>query len=72
MRIHVLKRIRFYLPRGVKACTVHLNHEAWVPIASDVGQNMFTIDHIEDMVDILRLEPKPGENSVTGNYLPLF
>lgn len=62
----VLKEERYYLPKLVKACPVHLNHEAWASVC-DESEYMFTVDQIEDMVDMLRLDPKPGQDTLRGN-----
>lgn len=65
-RKETLKHKRFYMPRLVKACPQHINHEAWMSIDCFDGENMFTVEQIEDMVDMLRLELKPGEHALTG------
>lgn len=68
VRRSLLKIRRFYMPKHVKACAHHLHFEAWTPGDCEVGENIFTVKHVEDMVDMLRSEQKKVEGNVlTGN-----
>lgn len=58
-RLKILKELRFYLPKGVRACTQHFESDAWINIVDDENCILnYDKNQIEDMVDVLRAKPK--------------
>lgn len=53
-----MKKHSFYLPRLVKTCSQHSTYETWVTTDFEAGENMFTVEQVEDMINLLRTEPK--------------
>lgn len=58
LRFELLKNKRYYIPKLVKACLIHLYYEAWAEANLEGGVTTFTAEQIEDMVDMLRAEKK--------------
>lgn len=68
LRRNILKHHRFYVPKLARACPIHLVGESWTKVSSSNSANIFTIEQIEDMIDLLRSDPGPGENMLTSTY----
>lgn len=71
LRLQLLRLHRFYMPKLVRACNQHLHFEAWTPFDCENGENSYTGDQIEDMVDMLRADPKRTDGHALSGYLIL-
>lgn len=54
-----MKKFRFYIPPRCVVCEHHKNDFAWSQELIGDTDTPFTVEQIEDMVDLLRLESKP-------------
>lgn len=65
-RHNLMKTIRFYVAPRALGCDLHRNMNVWS--ATDInGLNFpFTKDQIEDMVDLLRFQPKKLNFDLSG------
>lgn len=57
-RYNVIKKQRFYIPQRALSCNLHRDESTWLEIETFNADIPFSNDQIEDMVDLLRLEPK--------------
>lgn len=67
VRKKILEKLRFYLPKLLKACEIHLVASSWLAIDPLQGENIFTAAQIEDMVDLLRLQSSKMLETSSGN-----
>lgn len=69
LRYNLMKKIRFYVASKCLVCDLHCNNNAW--LADDVKDSNFpfTRNQIEDMVDLLRFEPKRLNFDLPGLYI---
>lgn len=61
-----MKEIKFYIPKNAKACDNHLNCDNWLIVDVEEGEQCFSNDQIEDIIDLLRMEQKLCENTSPG------
>lgn len=59
MRNTILKKFRFYIPSKCVVCGQHGDESVWSEMGTELENLPFTVEQIEDMVDLLRIEPKP-------------
>lgn len=57
-RYNLMKKFRFYAAPKCVGCDLHRNMSTWLAADVDESNYPFTCDQIEDMVDLLRFEPK--------------
>lgn len=58
---------RFYIgPRGL-CCNLHRKIDSWFTVDIINSNHPFSCDQIEDMVDLLRFEPKSLNFDLSGN-----
>lgn len=69
IRRDVLKKIKFYIPKLAKACNTHFDYDIWLNIDIERGERCFSVDQIEDAIDLLRMENKLCENTSPGIVL---
>lgn len=57
-RYILIKKLRFYIPPKGLGCELHRYSIAWSANDVDESSYPFTRNQIEDMIDLLRFEPK--------------
>lgn len=57
-RFNLMKKIRFYVAPTCLVCDSHRHSNVWLADVVNESDFPFSCNQIEDMVDLLRLEPK--------------
>lgn len=66
MRYEIMKTKRFFIPEAARACNFHRDSSVWPTINIPNENCPFSAAQIEEMVDLLRSDPKPTEDTVQG------
>lgn len=68
IRYEIMKTKRFFIPENARACYLHRELSVWPELIIPNENCAFTTAQIEEMVDLLRSDPKPIEDTVQGKY----
>lgn len=60
-----MKYRKFYIPKLGRVCLEHSVHDNW-PENIDPNNLPFTVEHIEEMIDLLCLEPTDNRFDMAG------
>lgn len=71
LRYDIIKNYRFYIARRGLVCDLHGDVNSWVQDDIQDSYIPFSCENIEDMVDLLRFEPKPLKYGPSGNFQPI-
>lgn len=66
IRCEIMKSKRFFIPEKSVACYFHRNYSLWSEIIIPNESCAFTVAQIEEMVDLLRFDPKISKDMVQG------
>lgn len=76
VRLELMKELRFYVPSRGLVCKDHRVKNQWNETdIENIGLVPFTVSHIEDMVDLLRFQPKKLDymrSGIHSSYYQLF
>lgn len=62
IRYELLKNSKFYIPRNSRVCLLHSDYDIWPEHIRNTNLP-FTTEQIEDMIDLLCLEPKTKQSN---------
>lgn len=66
IRYDIMKTKRFFIPQTAKACNFHLDYSVWPEIIIPNQNCVFTATQIEEMVDLLRSNPRKSKDKLLG------
>lgn len=69
IRYKILKTKRFFVPATSRACNLHSDYSIWPTMNISEEMSSFNASQIEEMVDLLRSDPKPTQKSFQGKLI---